>query len=135
MLFLGDYDLTSFGPWYGDRASSIRETIFSIARLRKIPAKIWLTCHETGIFEEAPGDLWDQYLAVIHQRQEKLLALLNEPKTMAEIVNAWIVYRRPREPRELYAFGEQAIMQKHLDVLMTDSRVVEEDGRYHRTTG
>ena len=133
VLFLGDYDLTPFGPWYGDRASSIPETIISIERLRKIPAKIWLTCHETGIFEEAPGDLWDQYLAVIHQREEKLLALLKEPKTMEEIVNTWIVYRRPREPRKLYAFGEQAIMQKHLDVLMADSTVAVEGGRYYRT--
>lgn len=96
-----------------------------------VPAKIWLTCHERGIFEKAPGDLWDQYLAVIHQRQDKLLALLKEPKTMTEIVNAWIVYGRPREPKQLYAFAEQAIMQKHLDVLMADSRVVEKDGRYH----
>ena len=103
-----------------------------IERLRKIPAKIWLTCHETGIFEEVPGDLWDQYLAVVHQRQDKLLALLKEPKTMEEIVNTWIVYRRPREPRELFAFGEQAIMQKHLDVLMADSTVVEKDSRYYR---
>jgi hypothetical protein len=51
---------------------------------------------------------------------------------MEEIVNTWIVYRRPREPRELYAFAEQATMQKHLDVLMADSTVVEEDGRYYR---
>ena len=47
-------------------------------------------------------------------------------------VNTWIVYRRPREPRELYAFAEQATMQKHLDVLMADSTVVEQDGRYYR---
>ena len=87
---------------------------------------------ESGIFEEAHGDLWDQYLAVIHQRQDKLLALLKEPKTMEEIVTAWIVYRRPREPKELYAFAEQAIIQKHLDVLMADSTVVKKDGRYHR---
>lgn len=132
ILFLGDYDLTPFGPWYGDRASSIRQTVGSIERLRKIPAKIWLTCHETGVFEESPGDLWDQYLAVIRQREEKLLDLLEEPRTMEEIINAWIVYRRPREPKEFYAFAEEATMQKHLDDLMADSTVGEEDGRYYR---
>ena len=52
---------------------------------------------------------------------------------MEEIVNAWNVYHHPRKPWELYAFGEQAIMQKHLDFLMADARVAEEDGRYHRT--
>ena len=40
VLFLGDYDLTPFGPWYGDRGSSIQQTIASIERLKKIPAKI-----------------------------------------------------------------------------------------------
>ena len=54
---------------------------------------------------------------------------------MERIVNAWIVYHHPRMPRELYAFGEQAIMQKHLDFIMSDSRVAEEGGRYHRTMG
>ena len=54
---------------------------------------------------------------------------------MQEIVNTWNVYHHPRKPRELYAFGEQAIMQKHLDFIMSDSRVAEEGGRYHRTMG
>jgi hypothetical protein len=52
---------------------------------------------------------------------------------MEEIVNPWLVYRRSRKSRELYAFGEQAIMQKHLDFIMSDARVAEEDVRYHRT--
>jgi len=37
-LFLGDYDLTPFGPWYGDAGSSIEETLRSIERLRGIDA-------------------------------------------------------------------------------------------------
>ena len=39
LLFLGDYDLTSFGPWYGDVASSIEETIKSIRCLKSIPVQ------------------------------------------------------------------------------------------------
>ena len=65
ILFMGDYDLTPFGPWYGDKDSNIEDTITSIQRLKQIPARIWITCHETGLFEEEPGDLWDKYLNVI----------------------------------------------------------------------
>jgi len=133
VLFLGDYDLTAFGPWYGDRNSSIQETISSIKRLKKIPATIWLTCHETGIFEEDPGDLWDQYLAVIDYREQRLLDFLNQPRTMADIVDAWIVYQRPREPKEFYAMAEEMIMQKHLDLLVSNSMVVNEGESYVRT--
>jgi glyoxylase-like metal-dependent hydrolase (beta-lactamase superfamily II) len=133
VLFLGDYDLTAFGPWYGDRDSSIQETISSIKRLKEIPATIWLTCHETGIFEEDPGDLWDQYLAVIDYREQRLLDFLNQPRTMADIVDAWIVYQRPREPKEFYALTEEMIMQKHLDLLVSNSMVVKERGSYVRS--
>ena len=35
VIFLGDYDLTWFGPWYGDRDSSIEQTIRSVERLKK----------------------------------------------------------------------------------------------------
>ena len=37
ILFLGDYDLTSFGPWYGDVYSSIEQTIKSIHTLKPFP--------------------------------------------------------------------------------------------------
>ncbi len=119
-------------PVYGDRDSSIQDTISSIERLKQIPATIWLTCHETGIFEENPGDLWDQYLAVIDHRESRLLDYLNEPRTMADIVDAWIVYQRPREPKEFYALAEEMIMQKHLDLLVANSAVVKEGERYVR---
>jgi glyoxylase-like metal-dependent hydrolase (beta-lactamase superfamily II) len=132
VLFMGDYDLTPFGPWYGDTSSNIPETISSIKRLQEIPADIWLTCHETGIFEEDPGKLWDQYLAVIDYRESRLLDYLNKPRTMAEVVDAWIVYQRPREPKEFYALAEEMIMQKHLDLLISSSQVAKEGNAYVR---
>ena len=130
VLFLGDYDLTPFGPWYGDQGSNIDDVISSVNRLRQIPARVWLTSHETGIFEEAPEKLWDAFLEVIQTREEKLLALLHQPKTMEDIVQACIVYGRPREPRAFFELGERAIMKKHLQRLMHKSMVVEEDNRY-----
>jgi hydroxyacylglutathione hydrolase len=133
ILFLGDYDLTPFGPWYGDRFSSISETIASVRKLENIPAKVWLACHETGIFMEPPGRLWETYLNVIQTRENKLLDFLEHPRTMAEIVNAWIVYGKPREPMDFYAFGERALMQKHLDALMSRSMVEIKGNQYYRT--
>lgn len=41
VLFIGDYDLSRFGPWYGDRDSDIDYTIESVNRLRAIPARVW----------------------------------------------------------------------------------------------
>lgn len=51
---MGDYDLTKFGPFYGDFFASIEDTIASVEHLRTIPAKVWLTSHGVGIFEKDP---------------------------------------------------------------------------------
>ncbi len=132
VLFLGDYDLTRFGPWYGDRDSDIDDVIRSIALLRKIPAKVWLTCHETGVFEEEPGEIWDQYLAVIQKREVKLLNFLKTPKTMSQIIDAGIVYGRPGTTESLIAFGEEAIMKKHIERDLKKSIVLKDNACFYK---
>lgn len=118
VLFLGDYDLTPFGPWYGDRDSSIAETIASIERLRQIAARTWITGHETGVFTDPPGETWDDYLAVIGRREAALGRFLAVPRRLEEIVDQWIVYRKPREPLDFFRFAEAAIINKHLERMM-----------------
>jgi len=132
VLFLGDYDLTPFGPWYGDRDSSITSTIASVRRLEKHPARTWLTCHETGVFETQPGRLWHDYLEVIETREKKLIDFIEQPRSREEIINAWIVYRKERKPADFYRFAEWANMKKHLEGLMATGRVMLEDGRYRK---
>jgi len=115
VLFLGDYDLTSTGPWYCDRDSDIEDTIHSIQRLRDLPAKIWLTSHASGVFKKNPGGLWDIYLNTIRDRENKLLSFLGEAKTMQEIVAAGMVYNRPDTKTPFFIYGEMAFMAKHLE--------------------
>jgi glyoxylase-like metal-dependent hydrolase (beta-lactamase superfamily II) len=117
ILFLGDYDLTSFGPWYGDVYSSIEQTIQSIRKLKSIPARRWITSHNTGVFEKNPGKLWDDYENVIYQREEKILNFLSEPKTLEQISSAWLIYGKPREPKEFFEFNERALIRKHIEYL------------------
>ena len=132
LLFIGDYDLSDFGPWYGDIDSSIEETIASVEKLRKIPAKIWVTGHETGLFEKNPGELWDKYLSVIDNRDAKLLKLLETPQSIEDIAEAWIVYGKPREPKAFFYFGEKALMTKHLERLMRQGIVAVDGEKYFK---
>jgi glyoxylase-like metal-dependent hydrolase (beta-lactamase superfamily II) len=132
VLFLGDYDLTAFGPWYGDRDSSIADTVASVGRLRRTAARVWLTAHETGVFETAPAAVWDAYLGVIDRRRQALLEFLATPRSMDEIVGAWIAYRKPREPLDFYAHAEKALMGKHLESLLAARRVACDGCRYRR---
>ena len=130
---MGDYDLTAFGPWYGDLYSDIDQTVASIHRLKAVPAETWVTGHETGLFTQPPGTLWDNYEKIIYERENKLLTLLASPQTLDEIVETRIVYGRPREPRAFFEFGERAIMKKHLERLEKNGRVVQ-NGDYYQLT-
>ena len=132
VLFVGDYDLTRFGPWYGDLFSDIDETRASIDRLQRIPAHVVLTGHETGFFLDPSAELWQQYGSVIAEREKKLLALLETPKTLEEIVAACIIYGRVREPKVFFAFGERSHMTKHLEHLQKRGMVFSENGRYRK---
>jgi hydroxyacylglutathione hydrolase len=130
VLFLGDYDLTPFGPWYGDRDSDIDDVISSVEKLRKIPAAVWTACHETGLFEDDPGELWESYLGVINRREDSLMALLETPKALPDIIDAGIVYNRPGSTEDFFRFGESAIMSKHLDRNIKKGAILKKNGRF-----
>ncbi|MCX5850078.1 MAG: MBL fold metallo-hydrolase [Deltaproteobacteria bacterium] len=130
ILFIGDYDLTSFGPWYGDVLSSIEQTIQSLHRLKAIPARIWVASHNTGLFEKNPGKLWGDFENVIYQREDRILKFLNEPKTLEEIVSAWLIYGKPREPKEFFEFNERALVGKHIEYLERQGKITLDKNNY-----
>jgi len=132
VLFLGDYNLDTFGPWYGDPYSSLEQTIDSINRLRKIPAKIWITGHGKGIIEENPGEKWDIYLEAVQRRENELLDYLSISRSLDEIVERWIVLGKPKEPLDYNKFGEKAHVIKHLDRLMRKRLIQTRNGQYSR---
>jgi hydroxyacylglutathione hydrolase len=130
ILFLGDYDLTSFGPWYGDVYSSIEQTIKSIHTLKAIPARRWIASHNTGLFEENPGKLWDEYENVIYQREERILEFLNKPKMLEKMLSAWLIYGKPREPRNFFEFNERALLGKHIEYLERRGEIMLDNNQY-----
>jgi hydroxyacylglutathione hydrolase len=134
LLFLGDYDLTSFGPWYGDVYSSIEQTIKSIHKLKNIPARRWVASHNTGLFENNPGKLWEDYENVIYQREEKIMNFLNEPRTLEQILSAWLIYGKPREPKEFFEFNEHALIRKHIDYLEQRGKIALDKNQYVKTS-
>ena len=117
----------------GDLNSSIHDTMDSVHRLRNVPAKVWLASHEAGVFEEEPGIKWDQYLAIVGEREEKLKDLLRNPRTFEQIVGASIIYGRPREPKMFFELGERGHMKKHLEKLIMEGLVVK-DGEYYASS-
>lgn len=132
VLFIGDFDLTSFGPFYGDLYSDIDQTIESIQFLRTIPAKTWITSHEKGVYKEVPDELWDNFLSVIQRREDNLLEFLNQPRTLLDIAKSWFIYGKSRNlfDEEDMILIEQISMKKHLDRLIKKNIVKQEKDLY-----
>jgi hypothetical protein len=69
--------------------------------------------------------------SVIAEREKKPLHLLEQPRTLEEIL-ACIIYRRPREPAAFFGFGKRAHMIKHLEHLQKRGMVLSGNGYYRR---
>lgn len=123
ILFSGDIDLTSFGPWYGNRISNIDQFIASIQKIMEINPSCLVTSH-TGIVRERIKDKLLEYLQVIESRDEIITALLSEPKNLEQIVAGKPFFRRYPQPEKIYLHFERQMVKKHLDRLLTLGRIL-----------
>lgn len=135
VCYLGDIDLTGFGPYYGDAWSSLEDWAHSLERCRRIEARWYATFHQKLVVEgrERFLDLLDVYEAVIGRREVALLEHLAEPRTTAEIVAHRFVYR-PGVELPWVDYVEERSMTQHLERLRRQGRVREvEPGRFRAT--
>ena len=137
VLYLGDIDLSSFGPYYGDAWSSLEEFIETLRRVREIDAAYYATFHHIGVLEGRAAFLerFDRFEAKIAERDTRLLEYLAEPHTLDEIAEHRFIYR-PGDPVAFATPVERWSMQQHVERLQREGRVVEnEPGRYCRSAG
>lgn len=137
ILYTGDLDLSRAGPYYGDPESSIEDTIRSCQRLAKIPAEVYLTGHgRSGVFEADP-EHFNRYLAVIDEREAKLVGFLaGGPRTLDEIAAAGLIYGdKSIEGAWSLAISERTMMRKHLERLIQAGAVVRDGDRYGLSQG
>ncbi|MFJ4282480.1 MBL fold metallo-hydrolase [Streptomyces massasporeus] len=131
-LFLGDIDLTSFGPYYGDVGSSLPDFEASLRRCRDIGVRWYGTAHQKGVIEGA-GEFHrrlDDFVGVVEKRDATLLAFLDEPRTVEEIVGRRLVYRPHVEGLHVEPVERRTAVQ-HLDRLIKAGLATEvEQGRF-----
>lgn len=132
VFFVADVDLSSFGPYYGDHWSDLRDFERAIDRCREVDARWYATFHHKGVVEGRAAFLeqLDAYAAVIGRREQELVGFLAEPRTMDEIVARKFIYTRGSGV--LWAdHVERTSMGMHLARLLDEGRAEEvEPGRY-----
>jgi glyoxylase-like metal-dependent hydrolase (beta-lactamase superfamily II) len=133
VLYLGDIDLSSFGPYYGDAWSDLADFERSLRLVRVTRAKHYATFHHIGVVDrETFLARLDKFEAVIASREERLLAYLCEaPRTLAEIVKHRFIYR-PSDPVSFADPVERRSMEQHLARLVSSGRAREiSPGTFH----
>ena len=134
VLYLGDVDLSSFGPYYGDAWSSLEDFERTLAMARGLEARWYATFHHKGVVEGRAAflEMLERYAAVIGDRERRLLDFLAAPRTLAEIAAHRFVYR-PDDDVSFAEPVERRSMAQHVTRLAGAGRVREvEPGRFAR---
>jgi hydroxyacylglutathione hydrolase len=114
ILFLGDYDLTAFGPWYGDAPCGIDAFRRSARRLAGIGAETFVVSHEGPVHRGPIAGKVEAYLSMIDRREEALREYLREPRTRAEIIARRLIYGAGNDWWWL-DYAEWSLLSKHLE--------------------
>jgi len=130
LLFLGDWDLTKFGPVYGDATSDLIATIASLEQIRALSTNTLVSFHHVGICEKDQAAIVQSYLDIVYEREQMLLEFLAQPRTLTEIIKKRIVYRKDYNNVVWIDAVEKNSMQFHLQKLIQEGRVVQEGERY-----
>jgi glyoxylase-like metal-dependent hydrolase (beta-lactamase superfamily II) len=132
IAFIGDIDLSGFGPYYGDASSDLGQFRRSLARLRDLPASVWITSHHKGVLTDraAFDEALRTFAGRLDEREARLLRMLaHGPRTLADLARERLLY--PPGHAELWVeFAERRTIAQHLDELVAAGRVRRDDGRF-----
>ena len=138
IAFIGDFDLSSFGPYYGDATSSLADFRRSLRRLAELPASAWITSHHKGVISERAAfvEALHAFAARIDEREARLLQMLADgPRTLDELVRQRLLY--PPAASDLWVdCAEARSITQHLDELIAAGQVVRDgESRFARARG
>ncbi len=128
-ILLVDIDLTRFGPWYGNAVSDIDDFKKSVQRIIDLKPKVGISSHLIDPVSEDLDERLKTYYSIFDSREERILENISRGiDTLDKLTHNPTIY--PRIPRPAYLVFEQFMLDKHLDVLLKNDRITEEDGVY-----
>ncbi len=132
VAFIGDIDLTGFGPYYGDTTSSLREFRRSLVEVARLDARVWVTSHHRSVITDRSKFLADLagFAAKIDERSEKLIGYLSDgPQSLDQLVARRLLYP-PGFSLPYVESAERNSIRMHLDELLDQGIVQAADERY-----
>lgn len=135
IAFIADVDLSGFGPYYGDAASSLTDFRASLRVVADLPAAVWVTGHHRAVYTERARMLADlaAYAAKIEARSDRLRHLLRAaPRSLGELTALGLLYPPGQTDPQLLGIERRSIA-KHLAELCALGIVVQDpaSAMYH----
>ncbi|MHA2298012.1 MAG: MBL fold metallo-hydrolase [Candidatus Hodarchaeales archaeon] len=125
LLFAFDYDLTSFGPWYGHRESSISDFKKSINTLKGMKVETFISGHRGIISSQDVIVQLELFEKKFDERDNKIIDLLkNGDKTIDQLVEKAPIYGHFPYAEPLLRYWEGQMIEKHLCELEKLGKVV-----------
>lgn len=132
VAFIGDIDLTGFGPYYGDATSSLHQFRKSLADVADLDARIWITSHHRAVIADRPQFLSElaRFAGKLDERTEKLVGYLrNGPQTLGELAQRRLLYPQGFSLPYVES-AELNSIQMHLDELLAQGVVRQAGDRF-----
>jgi len=122
-LFSADICPDSFGPWYGHACASIEDFEMSIDRIVSLGPKTMLPAHSAPLRRGLMDEL-RRYKGRIDGRTQRILSMLERPKSLTELLEAHPIYGSYGGALKLpFCFWEETMIRKHLERLLGQKRI------------
>jgi glyoxylase-like metal-dependent hydrolase (beta-lactamase superfamily II) len=135
LAFIGDIDLSGFGPYYGDATSNLALFRRSLQAVADIEARVWVTSHHRAVVTGRTQFLSDlrRFASKIDERSDKLLDYLHEgPQSLEQLVARRVMYP-PGFELPYVESAERTTIGMHLEELSRAGRVMQgPDGLWAR---
>lgn len=132
LAFIGDIDLSGFGPYYGDATSDLGAFRRTLREVAELDARVWVTSHHKAVITERAQFLRDlaRFTSRIDERAQALIDKIKDrPRRLDDLVREGFLYP-PGHAAPWTASAEARTVQQHLDELMAQGLVTCQDGCY-----
>ncbi|MEH7492389.1 MBL fold metallo-hydrolase [Neobacillus niacini] len=118
VVYVGDFDMTAFGPWYFGTDGDIDAFIASSSRLLELDAETYITGHQKGVFTKQEfTEAMGKFLSIIEKRDEVIEKYVRQGMNFEELTNIGIFYRKQMLEVMILKTWERSGIRKHLQRL------------------
>jgi len=126
-IFLTDIDLTNFGPWYGNKVSDIEDFKKSVERVIDLRPSMGISSHLIDPVLDDIDERLRKFRRVFDEREKRILDNISKGyDTIEKLSQKPTIY--PRIPKDVYFVFEMFMLEKHIHILESNGKVVEESG-------